>query len=122
MKPQFLKSLSHAWAGIKIFAAEDANMRIHWGAAIAALAGALLFRFSPVEFSIVILCIALVIALEGMNSVLERLIDAVKPRVAHEVRILKDCMAAMVLLASGAAAAIGIVIYGSHLIAALAMQ
>jgi diacylglycerol kinase len=76
----------------------------------------LVFRVSRVEAAVLILVISSVLVLELLNTVLEKFIDVLKPRVHYFVEIMKDLMAAAVLVASIAAFAIGLVIFLPHLI------
>jgi len=55
--------------------------------------------------------IVLVLVLELVNSVIERLLDFVCPGQNGKVKIIKDVMAGIVLLASLGAAVIGILIF-----------
>jgi diacylglycerol kinase len=53
---------------------------------------------------------AAVLVLELLNSMLERLVDLVKPRMHGYVRDIKDLMAAAVLVTAGFAAVVGLII------------
>jgi diacylglycerol kinase len=52
--------------------------------------------------------------LELLNSVVERFVDVVKPRIHHYAMDIKDIMAAAVFVASLGALIVGIVILGPH--------
>ena len=51
---------------------------------------------------------ALVLGLELVNTALEHLADHLHPETHAEIRIAKDCAAAAVLVASAAAAVVGL--------------
>ena len=70
-----------------------------------AVAGAL--RVGPVWWALICLCVALVVALEAMNSALEYLIDRLHPELHEEIGCAKDAAAGAVLLASIGAAVVG---------------
>lgn len=67
------------------------------------------------ERSILLLITGLMLALELMNTMVERLVDLLKPRLSDYVRDVKDYMAASVFVAALFAAMIGAVILVPHL-------
>ena len=69
------------------------------------------FHVSRAEAIVLILVITAVLTLEILNTTFEAMIDVLKPRMHHYVEIIKDTMAAAVLLTSLSAAVIGIVIF-----------
>ncbi|HLD17972.1 MAG TPA: diacylglycerol kinase family protein [Patescibacteria group bacterium] len=111
----FLKSFKHALRGLALVWRAERNFRVQ------ALAGAVIFLLSlflPLmrsERSVLIFAVVLVLVFEVANSLVERISDAFKPRLHPVVREIKDVTAAAVLLASGAAAAVGATILGPPL-------
>ena len=99
--------LGHAWVGIRLVWRREKTFRTHGLFALAALAVTAALRVAPVWWAIVVLCIALVVALEAMNSALEYLIDRLHPEIHDEIRCAKDAAAGAVLLASIGAAIVG---------------
>jgi undecaprenol kinase len=73
------------------------------------------FNFTIVEWAILILTIAVVLSAEVFNTVLERLLDLIEPRLSIHVALLKDLLAAAVLLLCLAAVMIGLLLIWSHL-------
>ena len=69
------------------------------------------------EWILLILLIGAVWTLELVNSIIERLADAFKPRLHSYVKDVKDIMAAAVLIASLIAGAVGITIFYPYLAA-----
>ncbi len=63
----------------------------------------------------ILLITGLMLVLELMNTMVERLIDLLKPRLSTYVRDVKDYMAAAVFVAALFAAMIGAVIFVPHL-------
>lgn len=63
------------------------------------------------EAVVLILVIAGVLIMELFNTVMERVVDILKPRIHPYARLIKDLMAASVLLASLLAIFIGILIF-----------
>lgn len=91
------------WAELSI------KIEIIIGAAV--LGAALYWRLPPAEFLLVLGLVFMVIILEGLNTILEALIDLVEPRYHEIVRRLKDALAALVLLAVAFAGLAGAVIF-----------
>ena len=52
-----------------------------------------------------------VLGLELVNSTIEKFLDFIKPEPSEKVRVIKDLMAAIVLLASLGAAVIGLIVF-----------
>ncbi len=52
-----------------------------------------------------------VLIMELINTVFERIADVIKPRIHPYVRLIKDVMAAVVLISSLVAVAVGIIIF-----------
>jgi diacylglycerol kinase (ATP) len=102
-----LTRLGHAWAGIRLVWRREKTFRTHCRFALAALAVAAALRVAPVWWALIILCIALIVALEALNSALEYLIDRLHPGIHDEIRCAKDAAAGAILLASLGTAIIG---------------
>ena|SRR5205085_481556 len=103
----FSARLGHALAGIRLVWRREKTFRTHCLLAVAALAVAALLRVGPIWWAIVMLCIALIVALEALNSALEYVIDRLHPELHEEIRCAKDAAAGAVLLASIGTAIIG---------------
>ena len=73
------------------------------GFAALAFLALLLFRPAPIWWAIVALTSALVLALELVNSAVERLIDLLHPAIHPEIKAIKDMLAGAVLVISCAA-------------------
>ena len=70
-----------------------------------------MFSVRAIEAIALILVIMFVLILEILNTVLEYFIDLLQPRLHHYSKVIKDMMAAAVLLASCSAISIGILIF-----------
>lgn len=100
--------LGHALAGIRLVWRREKTFRTHLLFALAALGVAALLRVGPLWWALVILCSAVVVALEAMNSALEYLADRLHPEIHEEIRCAKDAAAGAVLLASLGTALVGV--------------
>ena len=85
---------------------------------VAAVVVAAMFYFptSPLEKVVLLAAIFAVLVLELINSVVERVTDFLKPGHSEEARLVKDLMAAIVLLASIGAVIIGLIIFVPYII------
>jgi undecaprenol kinase len=99
----FAKRLGHAWDGLTAAWQGEQSLRIH-ALATAAVTGLLLLCRSPaIWWAVMALTIALVVALELMNTALEALADHLHPGLHPAIKHTKDVAAGAVLLASGLA-------------------
>lgn len=105
---RILQSISSAASGIRVTFQEERNFRIECVVAFLVILGALVVRVSLLEMAVLALAIGLVLALELVNTTLERLTDSIEPRHSPYLRVVKDCMAAAVLVASLSAMVVGI--------------
>ncbi len=112
-----VRSVGHAMAGLAFAVRNEANMRIHLAAAIAAVAAGILLRIGVEEWRWLILAIALVIAGEALNTAIEQACDAIGGR-SEPIRRAKDSAAGGVLVLAAAAALIGLGIFVPHLVTA----
>jgi diacylglycerol kinase len=112
-----VRSVGHAMAGLAFAVRNEANMRIHLAAALAAVTAGIVLRVSVEEWRWLILAIALVIAGEALNTAIEQACDAIGGR-SEPIRRAKDVAAGGVLMLAIAAALIGIAIFVPHLVTA----
>jgi diacylglycerol kinase len=100
-------SFRHALRGVVEVAAHERNMKLHLcaGAAIGALGSEVAFSFEA-RLALV-LCVALVLAGETLNSALEALVDLHTQELRHEARRVKDAAAGVVLLLAAGAVLTG---------------
>ncbi len=108
---KMIKSFGYAAKGVIRVAREEQSFRLQLlaAAAVAALMFALHLRI--IEKALLALAIVLVLVLELMNSIFERMVDILKPRIHHYVEEIKDIMAGTVLVASFGAVLIGVLIF-----------
>ncbi len=106
-----LRSFYHGFAGLGVVIRSEQNMRIHLAAAVVVSGLGVVFRMAAWEWVAVILCMALVLAAECLNTGIERLADRVTREDDELIRRAKDSAAAGVLVTTLAAAAIGAIIF-----------
>ena len=105
------KSVAHACDGLAYALAHERNFRIELVAAFAVLAFIFIFKVKNWEAIVLILMIMWVLITELTNTVLERVVDILKPRIHPYARLIKDIMAAVVLISAVVAIIIGIIIF-----------
>lgn len=105
------KSFKYAFKGLWYVAKTEQSFRIHVIAGIIVIILMIYFQVSLWQAIILLLVVTLVLILELINSIFEKIIDILKPRVHFYVQIIKDMMAAAVLIASIGALVVGILIF-----------
>lgn len=119
MKPisNFLKSFVFAARGIATVWREERSFQVQTAGALVVILFMFLFALKPWEYIIISMLIAMVLILEILNTIVERFVDMVKPRMHSYVGAIKDMMAGAVLIMSLTAAVVGMIIFFPHIIA-----
>ncbi|MEQ1745623.1 MAG: diacylglycerol kinase family protein [Saprospiraceae bacterium] len=102
-----LNSFRYALHGLADLFRTQPNARFHLVASVAVVAAGFWLEISRLEWIAVVLCMALVIALEAINTALEYLTDVVSPDYHPLAGKAKDVAAAAVLVAAVGAAVVG---------------
>ncbi len=110
------KAFVYAWQGMKALLRYEHNARIHLVAAILAVIVGFVFRISPTEWCLIVLCIASVISAEALNSAVEALADKVSPGFDPLIGRAKDLGASAVTLLAIASVVVGLIIFIPKLI------
>jgi len=92
-------------------ASKGRNFRIELGFFVAAIILGLVCGISAVEWCVVLLFSALVLASETLNTALEDLVDLVSPEFSQLAGSVKDCAAGMVLIFALASFVVGVIIF-----------
>ncbi|KKU31775.1 MAG: Diacylglycerol kinase [Candidatus Uhrbacteria bacterium GW2011_GWE2_46_68] len=112
---QFKKSFFHALRGIWIVLGTEQSFRLQVSVAIVVVVFAWELHVSPWAWVVLLLLIAAVLTLELLNSVFERIVDTLRPRLHPAIKDMKDMMAGVVLLVSLFAAIIGGIVFWPYL-------
>ena len=113
-----LKSFMHAFKGLSIITLER-NSTLHVSIAVFVLLEGILFKVTSTEWLFIIVAISSVLAFEIINSAMERLASKFSDQPSKGIGLIKDASAAAVLVASIAAAVIGILIFFTRFIVLL---
>jgi len=108
---RFKRSLRHALDGIKYALSHEKNFRIEIIVAFLVLGLIFIFKVKNWEAIILILMIMWVLVSELTNTVFERVVDILKPRIHPYAGLIKDLMAAVVLISAIASVTVGIIIF-----------
>ena len=110
---KFIKSVSNAIRGFKcVFREQNFKVQIIFSIAVFILI--LLFDLRIWEIVVLIMMVTLVLVLEIINSIFERIMDILQPRVHPHAKAVKDMMASAVLVASLGAFFVGLLIFWPH--------
>jgi diacylglycerol kinase (ATP) len=106
-----LRSFGYAFEGLGTLLRTQPNFVVHVVAACLVVCLGLILRLDLRDMALVVLTIALVLAVECVNTALETLCDLVSPGFHPLVKRAKDISAAAVLLAALAAVGIAALLF-----------
>ena len=103
--------LKYALNGLKEAFIRERNFRIHLFIASIVIITGFFFRLSVIEWIFIIIMIQAVLITELINSLIERVIDYIKPELHPKAKIIKDISAAVVLVAAITSIIVGLIIF-----------
>ena len=106
-----MKPFLYAIAGVIAAVKGERNMRIHLLAAVAAVSLGAWLGLSACEWVAVVICCALVMSLECLNTAIEAAVDLASPEIHPLAKKAKDCAAGAVLIAAIGSAIVGCIIF-----------
>lgn len=112
-----LRSFQVAFRGIFTAASSEKHMKFHLAAAVITTVAAFWLNFAVVEWVVLILTITGMLALEMLNTALEKLVDLVEPNWNETAGKVKDIAAGACLVYACGAAVIGCILYIPKLLA-----
>lgn len=110
-----VQAFKAAFRGLCAAWSEERHLKIHTLAIGGVSLAAMYLGVSRTEWALLVLCFGLVTGLEYANSALERLANRVTTERDPWIRDAKDMAAAAVLVASMAAAVVGLLVLGPPL-------
>ncbi len=108
---RFRKSFRHAISGLKYAVRSERNFQIELVIAFLVLTLIFIFKVKNWEAIVLVLMIMWVLITELTNTVLERVVDILKPRIHPYAKLIKDIMAAVVLISAIVAIIVGFIIF-----------
>lgn len=106
----WVNKFRNAWRGLWSGCVGQSSFRVHWVAAILVVLAGYWVRLSTPEWCILLICIGMVFALELINTSIEQLAKAVTRQYNENVRSALDLSASAVLVASGIAVIVGLLV------------
>ncbi|MFD2550872.1 diacylglycerol kinase family protein [Bizionia sediminis] len=106
-----LKSIAYAVNGACILIRTEASLQVQIVIGFIVTFAGYYYAISPTEWLIQIGVIGIVIALEGLNTAIEKLADFVHPHQHKEIGVIKDIAAGAVFLFAIIAIIMGLIIY-----------
>jgi undecaprenol kinase len=103
----FLRRLRRALAGFIHAVRSENSLKLQLAAFLATIVALLILRPGPTWWALVLMASAAVLAAELFNTAIEHLADHLHPALHPQIRIVKDCAAAAVLVAVLGAVAVG---------------
>ena len=107
-----LASFKYAFRGLKAVISSERNAKIHLGFAILAILLSLLMGVTAIEFLFVFSSIVMVFFSEIVNTAIEKSLDLISQENNHLVQLIKDMMAAAVLVTALGAIVVAAVVFG----------
>lgn len=106
-----LKSIRFAFRGALLLIKSEHSVITQLGIGLLCIVAGCYFKISTQEWMMQILAVGLVLAIEGINTAVEKLCDFVHPGYHKKIGIIKDLAAGAVMFAAVAAITVGCLIY-----------
>lgn len=113
---KFFKSFVYALKGIWSGIADQRNLKFQLGVAIIVIGAGAYLGITSMEWCVILLCIALVIGLELVNTAIENLVDLVTLERIPLAGKIKDIAAGAVLIVSIISLIVGLIIFRKYLV------
>lgn len=108
---KLINSFKYAIQGILSSFKTERNMKIHIFVMILVIIAGILLKINKYEWIICVLCFAMVIGGELLNTAIETVVDMVMPYKNEKAKIVKDISAGAVLVLAIGAAICGLIIF-----------
>lgn len=112
---KFFHSFTYASKGIVNLFKTEQNARFHFIVASLTAIAAYLLKVTRIEATIIFFAFVMILAIEIINTAIEKLIDVVHPDNHASIEFIKDAMAGAVLIAAIIAFVVGILIFYPHI-------
>lgn len=106
-----IKSIGFAFKGAFLLVKTEASIQIQFVIAIIMTLAGFYWNLSATEWALQCLAIGLVMAIEGLNTAVEKLSDFVHPHKHSKIGFIKDISAGAVFIAAVTAIVVGFIIY-----------
>ncbi len=106
-----LKAITDAVNGIKQGFRTETHLKIHTVCAVSVIGAALLFDTSMIEWTLLLLAMAMVFITELLNTAIEAICNKIHPDFDTDIGLIKDISAGAVLIAAVIAGIIGLIVF-----------
>ncbi|TGV04628.1 diacylglycerol kinase [Flavivirga rizhaonensis] len=106
-----IKSVGYAYKGALLLLKTEASIKIQFAIAVILTIAGIYYEISSTEWIIQLLCIGVVMSIEGVNTAIEAVADFIHPEHHSKIGLIKDIAAGAVFIASTFATIIGFIIY-----------
>jgi diacylglycerol kinase len=111
-----VNAFKYALEGIVSAFKTEVHLKVHLLAALVVVNAGFYFHITKTEWCFILLCCALVISLELINSAVEKLTDSVFKDVHPNAKYIKDVAAGAVLVASIVSVVIAVIIFCPYIL------
>lgn len=106
-----LKSVGYAFKGAVYLVKTESSIKIQVCIAVIVTIAGFYFEISKTEWLIQIICIGLIMSLEGMNTAVEHIANFIHPERHTTIGRIKDISAGAVFIAAVSSTIAGLIIY-----------
>lgn len=106
-----IKSIGFAVKGAYKLVSTEHSVMVQFSIMILMIFAGFYFEISREEWMLQILAFGLVLAIEGLNTAVEKIADFIHPEFHNRIGFIKDIAAGAVLFAAFSAIAVGVLIY-----------
>ena len=106
-----IKSIGYAFKGAYLLITTEASIKIQFCIGVFMTIAGFYFELSVIEWCIQILVIAIIMAVEGLNTAIEEIANFIHPDHHPKIGLIKDLAAGAVFIVAIAAIIIGCIIY-----------
>jgi len=106
-----VKSFANAFRGLKDSLSHERNFQIQYVIALLVVGAGIFFSLNATEWMIILICFAVVLSFEIINSAIEKLCDLVCPEYNLIIKKVKDMCAGAVLFSAIISFIIGCIIF-----------
>ena len=106
-----IKSIGFAFRGLFLLIRSEPSFQIQCVIGILITLTGFYFQISMLEWLIQLICIAMVMGMEALNTAIEKLADYIQPKFDKQIGVTKDISASAVMIVSIISVIVGCIIY-----------
>ena len=110
-----IKSFSYAYKGALKLITTEHSVMVQFSLGLILVIAGFYFGITREEWMIQILATGMVLAVEGLNTAVEKIADFIHPEYHKTIGFIKDIAAGAVFFAASAALIVGVIIYWPYI-------